>query len=462
MTTGGNMSTDLRALLAELREGLISPQQRERIDAALAAPATTREEALREAAAWFELASVPSARSMSLDLVAIHLRRMADDLQAAAPAASEPPAQGRPCTCHPDDRTDPCAQKYAASECKVASPTKPAEPDSPAVEGAWNAFNRAIGDGPDVPYPGMATAFEKHFGQSFADKDWRSEASTWAAAWKFATDRAAPTAPPAQPAAEPVAPDDYSSFANLAMSVTLLKVIHAAIGPLAAPQDQSAEIERLKRSRADGWDAADEVRESLLDTIAEAVRLMDHESHMQAFAILRDALSDRAPTAWSCSSEAIGGRKCDKWCGDEEKCLAAFTNWKARALAAESAPEPAAQEPVAPDDYSSFANLAMSVKRLVHQYRSLDPHDPLSDSVMKFLRECGGMGSPLRVAPPSHDALAQPGPVTREEAIDMALRVGFERIEVKDSDTAQGWYFVYSGDSNAIECLIDLARGSGK
>lgn len=101
--------------------------------------------------------------------------------------------------------------------------------------------------------------------------------------------------------------------------------------------EQAAEIERLKKSMADGWDTADEVRNAFLETISEAVRLMNHESHMQAFAILRDALSDRIPTAWSCNLEATDGRKCDKWCGDEEKCIAAFTNWKERAEAAEAA-----------------------------------------------------------------------------------------------------------------------------
>ena len=67
------------------------------------------------------------------------------------------------------------------------------ESDSPAVEGAWNAFNAALSsDDPDAPYPGMAQEFEKHFSQSFRDKDWRVEASVWAAAWKRATDLAAP------------------------------------------------------------------------------------------------------------------------------------------------------------------------------------------------------------------------------------------------------------------------------
>lgn len=40
----------------------------------------------------------------------------------------------------------------------------------------------------DAPYPGMAAAFERHFGQSWTDRDWRGEASTWAAAWKAASD----------------------------------------------------------------------------------------------------------------------------------------------------------------------------------------------------------------------------------------------------------------------------------
>lgn len=39
---------------------------------------------------------------------------------------------------------------------------------------------------PDVPFPGMATAFEAHYGQRWTDPDWRKEAATWAAAWKAA------------------------------------------------------------------------------------------------------------------------------------------------------------------------------------------------------------------------------------------------------------------------------------
>ncbi len=44
-------------------------------------------------------------------------------------------------------------------------------------------------DGPDAPYPGMATAFEAHTGQSWTDPDWRQETAMWAAAWKAAKAR---------------------------------------------------------------------------------------------------------------------------------------------------------------------------------------------------------------------------------------------------------------------------------
>ena len=64
-------------------------------------------------------------------------------------------------------------------------------------------------------------------------------------------------------------------------------------------------------------------------------------------------------------------------------------------------------QPVAPDNYSAFSNLAMLVKRLVHRYRQLDPHDPISADVLKFLRECGGMGTPFRAAPPSTRELVE-------------------------------------------------------
>lgn len=72
------------------------------------------------------------------------------------------------------------------------------ERNDPAVDKAWARFCGGIGDGPDAPYPGMISAFERYYSQSFTDKDWRNEASVWAAAWKQAMlTAAAPTTKPA-------------------------------------------------------------------------------------------------------------------------------------------------------------------------------------------------------------------------------------------------------------------------
>lgn len=59
-----------------------------------------------------------------------------------------------------------------------------------SCDSAWARFCGVIGTGPDAPYPGMIEAFEAHYGQSFADKEWRTEAACWAAAWKRATEQA--------------------------------------------------------------------------------------------------------------------------------------------------------------------------------------------------------------------------------------------------------------------------------
>lgn len=66
---------------------------------------------------------------------------------------------------------------------------------SSMVDRAWARFCGAFGDGPDAPYPGMIAAFETHYGQSFRDKEWRTEAACWAAAWHKATEQAAKTQP---------------------------------------------------------------------------------------------------------------------------------------------------------------------------------------------------------------------------------------------------------------------------
>jgi hypothetical protein len=50
----------------------------------------------------------------------------------------------------------------------------------------WKEKEMSNMDGPDAPFPGMATAFETHTGQSWTDIDWRAETATWASAWKHA------------------------------------------------------------------------------------------------------------------------------------------------------------------------------------------------------------------------------------------------------------------------------------
>lgn len=44
-------------------------------------------------------------------------------------------------------------------------------------------------DGPDFPYPDMASSFEIRYGQKWSDPDWRQETATWAAAWRMSADR---------------------------------------------------------------------------------------------------------------------------------------------------------------------------------------------------------------------------------------------------------------------------------
>ena len=74
--------------------------------------------------------------------------------------------------------------------------------DAQTVDRAWARFCGAFGDGPDAPYPGMIAAFETHYGQSFRDKEWRTEAACWAAAWSKATARAEASLAEPQPDAD--------------------------------------------------------------------------------------------------------------------------------------------------------------------------------------------------------------------------------------------------------------------
>ena len=70
----------------------------------------------------------------------------------------------------------------------------PIEQDT-SVRKAWARFRNELHRSPDAPYPGMSEAFEQHFSQSFTDREWRAESSTWAAAWKAAKRHGAQPAP---------------------------------------------------------------------------------------------------------------------------------------------------------------------------------------------------------------------------------------------------------------------------
>ena len=81
----------------------------------------------------------------------------------------------------------------------------PSEKDEP-IRKAWARFSNELHRSPDAPYPGMADAFERHFSQSFTDREWRAESATWAAAWKAAKRHEAQ----AQPA--PSIPEGWKSI----------------------------------------------------------------------------------------------------------------------------------------------------------------------------------------------------------------------------------------------------------
>ena len=70
----------------------------------------------------------------------------------------------------------------------------PSEKDEP-IRKAWARFSNELHRSPDAPYPGMSEAFEKHFSQSFTDREWRAESGVWAAAWKAARNHGAQPAP---------------------------------------------------------------------------------------------------------------------------------------------------------------------------------------------------------------------------------------------------------------------------
>lgn len=90
------------------------------------------------------------------------------------------------------------ADEALAAEAQQAEPV-----NERVIDRTWVRFC-----GPDAPYPGMIEAFETHYGQSFRDKDWRTEAACWAAAWHKAVLVANPQAEPVRLTDEQVAKVD--------------------------------------------------------------------------------------------------------------------------------------------------------------------------------------------------------------------------------------------------------------
>lgn len=93
----------------------------------------------------------------------------------------------------------------------------PSEKDEP-IRKAWARFKNELHRSPDALYPGMSEAFEKHFSQSFTDREWRAESATWAAAWKAAKRHEAQ----AQPA--PSIPDGWLRAIDEALVVAHIGV----------------------------------------------------------------------------------------------------------------------------------------------------------------------------------------------------------------------------------------------
>ena len=117
------------------------------------------------------------------------------------------------------------------------------ERNDPAVDKAWARFCGGIGDGPDAPYPGMISAFERYYSQSFTDKDWRNEASVWAAAWKQALLTAA--APTTQPSTTPQAdsqPTPVQDYPPLPESIKYGQLDHSSGAYGYRPQDMRAYV----------------------------------------------------------------------------------------------------------------------------------------------------------------------------------------------------------------------------
>lgn len=133
-----------------------------------------------------------------------------------------------------------------ADEALAAAEAQQAEPVNECViDRTWVRFCGAFGDGPDAPYPGMIEAFEAHYGQSFRDKDWRTEAACWAAAWHKAVLVAAGRA---------CAADDSDRVV-----VEIREAVLQALGPVEGAEPLKAEpvpVEAIGRLLTEAMDKA--------------------------------------------------------------------------------------------------------------------------------------------------------------------------------------------------------------
>jgi len=139
----------------------------------------------------------------------------------------------------------------------------PVEQDA-SVRKAWSRFSNELHRSPDAPYPGMSDAFEKHFSQSFTDREWRAESGTWAAAWKAAKNHGAQPAPSFADAYQG-AMEEVAIWKKRALEAEDLnrKFIAEINGPTymgeptpSAPEDVMRDAERYRYLRARDDDTA--------------------------------------------------------------------------------------------------------------------------------------------------------------------------------------------------------------
>lgn len=168
--------------------------------------------------------------------------------------------------------------------------------DAQTVDRAWARFCGAFGDGPDAPYPGMIAAFEIHYGQSFRDKEWRTEAACWAAAWSKATARAeaALVEPDSLHAGEPVEPRSDEDKARLR------KALDAA---LQRPPTRD-EVIRMALKAGFTWEPIN----NIADPLERFAGLVASAERKACIAITKEAVEGATISKYATSLEVLAAR----------------------------------------------------------------------------------------------------------------------------------------------------------